>query len=158
MDGGKSSRRLNLLLAILFIIALLLIVNIATMAFLPQHKDTQYAMPGRDGKDGKDAQVDYPLINGLIQQQVQDAVNALPRPRDGKDGINGIDGLPGAKGEKGDKGDPAVICRQIEVRQNPSTGAAEFRYVGDDIWQPAPQDGVIQNQCEPQDGPPGGAI
>lgn len=157
MDHNGSNKKLNFLLTVAFIIALLLIANVAAFIFLPHEVSHPYAVPG---KDGKDAQVDYGLINDSVQQRVDAAVAALPKPQNGTNGKDGTDGVgaQGSKGDKGDKGDPAVVCRQIEIRQNPSTGAAEYRYVGDDIWQPTPETGVIQNSCEPKDGSDSGTI
>lgn len=147
MDNGNSNKRLNVILAVGFIIILLLVVNILAL-LLPHKTPEPYAVPGPAGKD---AQVDYSQVDTVVQKRVQEAMSALPMPRDGTDGRDGADGLPGPKGDKGDKGD-LVICRQIEIRPNPETKEAEYRYIGDDIWLPVPIGGVIENMCEASDG------
>lgn len=39
-----------------------------------------------------------------VNEAVKSAIDALPKPKDGRDGIDGKDGAPGQKGEKGDPG------------------------------------------------------
>lgn len=75
----------------------------------------------KDGADGKDAVVDYDLLENKIHNAVEFAVGLIPKPKDGADGKDGKDAEPvdlddlvsraaklippGEKGERGEKGE-----------------------------------------------------
>lgn len=149
-----SNGKFYALLAIVFVIALLCIVNLVAL-FIASHSPA-----AASGRDGKDAVVDYDKIEAKIQERIHLAIAALPAPKDGLNGRDGRDGQDGADGKDGRDGRDAQIitCRQIEIRQNPESEKAEFRFVGDEMWLPTPDDGLLTNSCENQDGAHRGAI
>ena len=68
---------------------------------------------GDPGKDGKDS-----MSTTTIMQQ------AIPGPQ----------GEQGKQGPIGPQGTTGKAAREIELRNNPETGDAEWRYTGDDEW------------------------
>lgn len=93
-------------------------------------------------KDGNDADpVDYTIIN----QYINDRVDAIPHPKDGKDGLNGINGksCTTSQTETGaviacEDGTSAVIRNgtdsYIELRCNENRNRWEVRYAPTDNW------------------------
>ncbi len=73
--------------------------------------DGKNGLDGKDGMAGRDGRDSDPVaIETVIAYQVKDAVNALPKAKDGlngtsgKDGVNGLDGKDGAAGRDGRDG------------------------------------------------------
>lgn len=102
-----------------------------------------------NGKDGKDAVVDYNAINKYIQAQIA----AIPKPQNGINGKNGTDGQsivgpqgPSGQDATGTQGDPGV-AKQIELRHNDAKAQTEWRYVGDFGWQVLAKDCTIAGTC-----------
>lgn len=97
---------------------------------------------GPPGKDG------YTPVKGIDYRDGIDGRSIVgPKGNDGKDGQNATPeqiaqavaeycANGNCKGEKGNQGEPGASGREIELRYNQSKERWEYRYVGDDAWQP----------------------
>ena len=52
-------------------------------------------------------------MNENVNEAVKSAVDAIPKPKDGRDGVDGKDGAPGEKGEKGDPGKDGLDVKDL---------------------------------------------
>lgn len=70
---------------------------------------------GRDGVDGKDA--DIAALEAQVKTLVSEAVSAIPTPKDGADGRDGRDGVDGKDGADGKDGKSFTINEADELLQ-----------------------------------------
>lgn len=151
MDNSKF----YVLIAIGFAVLLLLVVNLVASIFASRPQTSQ---------------PDYSRIERIVEEKVSTAIATMPLPVPGPIGPSGPLGPIGPKGNDGEDGftppcyfEPnqcrgrdgkdaePLVCRQIEVFEG------LYRFVGDDMWMPTPEDGKLPNACEKSDGSDSGA-
>lgn len=139
------------------VLAGLMIASLAHQIIDPGAKS--FPLAGPEGPKGDTAQVDYDQIRTYITEEIAQlpapkdgqTVQGPPGPQgpsgangesatgvDGQNGLNGLDGIPGEPGQPG---------REIELRNNPTTMALEWRYVGELSWLTLITTCEITNTC-----------
>lgn len=139
-------------LTVAVVVFILLVVASLIHTFIDPKTDSFPQVQGVNGKDGKDAAVDYDAINRYIQAQIA----AIPKPVNGTNGQSivgpqgppgvGTQGPAGQNGSDGSQGDPGV-AKEIELRHNDVKAQTEWRYVGDFGWQVLAKDCTIAGTC-----------
>lgn len=152
----KIRLHLRLLTICVIILIALLTANLVHRNFSP--KSTSFPqIQVANGKNGKDAQVDYVKINQLIQAQIA----ALPKPQNGVNGApgqsvvgpQGAQGIPGAIGPTGNNGNPGkdgengIDGLVLQVQVDPLTCQLQSKYTVSDFWITLAQ---LPKPCEAQ--------
>lgn len=106
-------------------------------------------------KDGKDADPE------VMRQMIEEAVAAIPAPKDGRDGVDGKDGEPGPKGE------PGVSVSDVDVEVIDDGATAAFRFTVGEVAHcfevplpvgPAGRDGADGERGEKGEAGPVGSL
>jgi hypothetical protein len=144
-DFKKIRVHLRLLTVCVLVLIVLLAANLVHRTINP--KATSFPrVQVINGKDGKDAQIDYDKINQLIQAQIA----AIPKPQNGINGQNGtngqsiqgaqgtqgvsIQGAVGATGAAGKDGQNGVDGLTLDVQVDPNTCKIQKKYTVADFW------------------------
>jgi len=92
------------------------LMRISDVMKLMQDKIEALPVPkdGKDGVDGKDAEVDYSRIGTAVELEVNKQLSMLPKPIDGKDGAPGKDGVDGKDAEINWEGVRGVVAELVE--------------------------------------------
>lgn len=148
MDDNRSKRIMRILILawILILILCTVLAFLIALAFNKTYKAIQVANTRISTLERM-----QPVVIGANQPTVGQIGPPGPQGIPGEDGVDGKDSksvntiiqesIPGPIGPKGDTGKigpqgmPGKSARELELRNNPITGDAEWRYIGDDEWQ-----------------------
>lgn len=138
----KVRRHLNFLTIVIFIFILLAIAN-QIHTFITPRTTSFPKVEVVNGKNGKDAQVDYNRVGQLIEAQIA----ALPAPQNGSNGLNGdsiqgdqgspgtsIQGAPGPSGIPGTDGRNGIDGLILQLQVDPTNCQLQDKYTVSDFW------------------------
>lgn len=143
----KIRLHLRLLTVCVVVLIALLTANLVHRNFSPKSTDFPRVQV-INGKNGKDASIDYNKVNQLIQDQLA----SLPKPQNGVNGANGqqgqsgLQGIPGStgttgaqgtagtNGASGTNGENGVDGLTLQVQVNPITCQLQDKYTISAFW------------------------
>lgn len=144
-DFKRIRIHLRLLTVCVIVLIALLIANLVHRNFNP--KSTSFPrIVVVNGKNGKDATVDYSAIDQYAAAQVQAQIAAIPKPQNGingqpgvngqngTQGITGVQGQTGTSGQSGTNGQNGIDGLTLQIQVDPITCQLQDKYTVSDAW------------------------